>query len=211
MTSSQDPYLFERPPLLIVISGTSGAGKDSVARALVKRLEQEGYPAHFVVTATSRPKREHEIDGVDYVFVSPAEFERMVAQDEMLEYAVVYGQYKGIPRSQAARAMASGKDVVMRLDVQGAATIRRMVPDALLLFVTASSERELADRLRRRRTESEEQIAIRLQTALQEMLRIPEFDYLIPNLDGELARAVEIAKSIVIAEKHRTVPRRASL
>ena len=85
MTDRKDLYRFEHPPLLIVISGTSGAGKDSVARALVKRLEEDGHPAHFVVTATSRPQRAGEVDGVDYVFVSTAEFERMV--EEVAEFS----------------------------------------------------------------------------------------------------------------------------
>jgi guanylate kinase len=146
MADPRDPYTFEHPPLLIVISGTSGAGKDSVARALVKRMEESGLPAHFVVTATSRPRRENEVDKVDYIFVTRDEFEQMIAKEEMLEYALVYDDYKGIPKAQAQEAMQSGKDVVMRLDIQGAATIRKMAPQALLIFVTASSEAELAQR-----------------------------------------------------------------
>jgi guanylate kinase len=204
-------YRLDRPPLLIVISGTSGAGKDSVARALVRRMQDSGYPAHFVVTATSRPKRENEVDGIDYIFVSKDEFERMIAEDELIEYAVVYDQYKGIPRPQATAAMASGKDVVMRLDVQGAATIRRMAPDALSVFITASSEQKLAERLRRRHTESEEQLCLRLQAARREMQQAREFDYIVPNVNGKLEQTVDTVMSIVIAEKHRADPRRAQL
>lgn len=211
---SQNPtdlYAFERPPLLIVISGTSGAGKDSVARALVKRMEENGFPTHFVITATSRPKRESEVDGIDYFFVSKAEFEQMIAKDELLEYALVYDQYKGIPRAQARKAMESGKDVVMRLDIQGTATIRDLAPEALLIFVTASSEKELAERLRRRHTESDEQLRLRLETARKEMEHIPEFDYVIKNPDGKLKQTIDIAMAIVAAEKHRANPRRARL
>ncbi|MFN2133548.1 MAG: guanylate kinase [Anaerolineae bacterium] len=211
MSDSDALYHLDRPPLLIVISGTSGAGKDSVARALVRRMQDAGYPAHFVVTATSRPRRETEVDGIDYIFVSKAEFERMIAQDRLLEYAIVYNQYKGIPRQQATDAMTSGKDVVMRLDVQGAATIRRMAPDAVSVFVTASSEQELAERLRRRHTESEEQLCLRLQTARHEMRQAREFDYIVPNVNGKLEQTVDIVMSIVIAEKHRANPRRAQL
>jgi guanylate kinase len=211
MSQLDDLYHLDRPPLLIVISGTSGAGKDSVARALVRRMEATGYPVHFVVTATSRPRRESEVEGVDYIFVSKVEFERMIAEDELLEYAVVYDQYKGIPRRQATDAIASGKDVVMRLDVQGAATIRRMAPDAVLIFVTASSERELAERLQRRRTESREQLCLRLETARREMQQIREFDYIVPNVNGKLEQTVDVAMSIVIAEKHRANPRQAQL
>jgi len=204
-------YSFERPPLLIVISGTSGAGKDSVARELARRMRANGSPVHFVVTATTRPKRETEVDGIDYFFVSRSEFERMIAQDELFEYAIVYGQYKGIPKKQVREAMASGKDIVMRLDVQGAATIRRMAPEAVLIFLTASSEQELAERLKRRRTESHEQLEIRMQTARQEMQHIHEFDYVIPNPDNKLNETAETALAIITAEKHRTKPRRAKL
>jgi guanylate kinase len=211
MSDPQNVYHFERPPLLIVISGTSGAGKDSVARALMRRMEERGFATHFVITATSRPKREDEVDGVDYFFVSKSEFERMIDEDELLEHALVYGQYRGIPRQQASEAMASGKDVIMRLDIQGAATIRRIAPEALLVFVTAASEHELAQRLKQRRTESDEQLRLRLKTARQEMEHIPEFDYVIPNLDGRLDQTVEIAMAIVTAEKHRANPRRARL
>lgn len=211
MSDPNDLYHLDRSPLLIVISGTSGAGKDSVARALVRRMEAAGYPAHFVVTATSRPKRENEIDGVDYVFVSKDEFERMIDQDELLEYAVVYDQYKGIPRQQAMDALASGRDVVMRLDIQGAATIRHMAPSAVLIFITASSEQELAERLRRRRTESEAQLHLRLETARREIQHVGEFDYVIRNANGKLEQTIDVALSIAIAEKHRANPRQTLL
>jgi len=211
MPDLQDLHHPESNPLLVIISGTSGAGKDSVARALVKRMEESGYPTHFVITATSRCMREDEVDGVDYFFVSKAAFERMIAQDELLEYALVYDQYKGIPKTQVREAMESGKDVVMRLDIQGAATIRKMAPEAVLIFITVSSEIELAKRLKRRRTESDEQLRIRLETARNEMEHIPEFDYVITNIDGKLDHTVDTALAIVIAEKCRTKPRRARL
>jgi guanylate kinase len=211
MSDPNDLYHLDRPPLLIVISGTSGAGKDSVARALVRRMGAAGYPAHFVVTMTSRPRRENEVEGVDYMFVSKQEFECLIEQGELLEYALVYDQYKGIPRRQARDAMASGKDVVMRLDVQGAATIREMAPGAVLIFITASSEKELADRLRRRRTESEEQLCLRLETARREMEHMDEFDYVIRNADGKLEETIDVALSIVVAEKHRAKPAEAML
>src|SRR5574342_480011 len=101
-------------PLLIVISGPSGAGKDTV----MQRMQERGLPFHFVVTATTRPRRENEIEGKDYWFVSKEEFARMIETSELIEYAMVYGDYKGIPRAQVREALASGKDVVMRLDVQ---------------------------------------------------------------------------------------------
>jgi guanylate kinase len=204
-------YHFHRPPLLIVISGTSGAGKDSVIKLLAERMEAEGRPFHFVVTANTRPRRKDEIDGVDYIFVSVEEFERMIAQDELLEYALVYDQYKGVPKRQVREAMASGKDVVMRLDVQGAATIRKIAPEAVLVFITTGSEQELVNRLSKRRTEIDKQLDVRIQTARAEMSRIPEFDYVVLNSDGKLTEAVEVIEAIIRAEKHRAIPRRAEL
>src|SRR3989304_2476160 len=114
-------------PLLIVISGPSGVGKDA------------GLPFHFVVPATTRPRREGEVEGRDYIFVSPPEFEGMVARGDMLEHALVYNAFKGIPRQQVAQALASGRDVALRVDVQGAATIRSLAPGALLVFLLAAS------------------------------------------------------------------------
>ena len=209
--AAESYYDFDRPPLLVVFSGTSGSGKDSVVKALAERMKQRDAPVHFVVTATSRPRRETEVNGEDYTFVSKACFEEMIANDELLEYAVVYDQYKGVPKQQVREAIASGKDVVMRLDVQGAATIRALAPEAVLIFITAPSERELLARLERRGTETPDQLEIRLETARREMQRIPDFDYVIPNRDNRLEETVETALMIITAEKHRTKPRRARL
>jgi guanylate kinase len=197
--------------LLIVISGASGSGKDSVVRALLKRTRTQPCPFHFVVTATSRPKRENEVDGVDYVFVSNEVFQAMIANGELIEYAVVYGQYKGVPTKhleQALEAMDHGQDVLMRLDVQGARTIRQMHPEALLIFISTSTHQELFKRLRGRSTETPEQLQIRLSTAQQEIDQVAEFDYVVPNADGKLEETVDTILSILVAEKHRTHPRR---
>jgi guanylate kinase len=142
--------LINPEPLLIVISGPSGVGKDSVVIEMQKRR----LPFHFVVTATTRPIREGEVNGVDYYFVSKDEFAEMIEQDELLEYAYVYNDYKGIPKSQVREALDSGQDVVMRLDVQGAATIRELNPEALLIFLITDTEDELVKRLQSRKTES---------------------------------------------------------
>ncbi len=204
-------YCFDKPPLLIVISGTSGAGKDSVVKALARRMAALGAPIHFVVTANSRPPRADEVNGLDYIFVSTQEFERMIAAGELLEYARVYDQYKGVPRRQVRQAMESGKDVVMRLDVQGAATIRSLAPEAVLIFIATSSEQELIARLKRRHTEIASQLDVRIQTAREEMRRIVEFDYVVPNVEGRLDETVEVIVSIITAERHRAVPRQARL
>lgn len=197
----------ELSPLLIVISGPSGAGKDSVLR----RMKERELPLHFVVTATSRPKRPGEVEGLDYLFVSPEEFERMIRQGELLEHAMVYNEYKGIPREQVRLALASGRDVVLRVDVQGAATIRRLFPEALLIFLTPASEDELLRRLRRRETETPESLQLRLDTARQEYERIDLFDYVVVNADGQLDRAVDTIQAIITAEHQRVHPRRVTL
>jgi guanylate kinase len=200
-------YRFERPPLLIVISGPSGVGKD----ALIQRMKDEGLPFHFVVTATTRPQRPDEVDGVDYIFVSMSEFADMIERQELLEYAIVYGDYKGIPKGQVRDALASGQDVIMRLDVQGAATVRRLAPEAILVFLTASSEKELVTRLGARKTESPDQLKIRIATSRQEMKRLREFDYVVVNRQDRLDEAVAQVVAIIEAEHSRVHPRRVTL
>jgi len=133
-----DPYARPRYPLLIVLSGPSGVGKDSV----IREMKSRELPLHFVVTATTRPPREEEVEGRDYLFISKEHFAEMIDQGELLEYAVVYSDYKGIPKSQVRQALASGHDVIMRVDVQGAATVRRLCPQALLIFLTTRNEEE---------------------------------------------------------------------
>lgn len=204
---NHDLYDFESEPLLIVISGPAGVGKDSVVQGLRKR----GRPFHFVVTVTDRPPRPGEVHGKDYFFVSSEEFGRMIEQGELLEHAVVYGQRKGVPKRQVREALASGKDVVMRVDVQGAATIRRLAPEAVLIFLTASCEEELVQRLRQRGEDSPEQIQERIATTRDEMKRLSEFDYVVVNRDGELDRAVDDVLAVIRAEHCRTKPRKVSL
>jgi guanylate kinase len=194
------PYLGDPNPLLVVVSGPSAVGKDSV----IKRMKKLNYPFHFVVTATTRPPREGERHGEDYFFLSEEEFLKLIERGELLEHALVYGQHKGIPKDQIRRALASGQDVMMRLDVQGAATVRGLVPDAVLIFLTAGSEEELLGRLRKRGTETTEGLARRIATVREEMRRIPEFDYVVVNRDGELDCAVEKIAAIITAEKCRT-------
>jgi guanylate kinase len=174
-------------------------------------MKEQGQPFHFVVTATTRPRRPDEADGVNYIFVSRSEFADMIEREELLEYAIVYDDYKGVPKEQVRDALASGKDVIMRLDVQGAATVRRLAPDAVLIFLTASSEEELVSRLQARKTESLEQLKIRIATSRQEMRRLYEFDYVVINRQDELDEAVNQVASIIKAEHCRTHPRRVAL
>jgi guanylate kinase len=192
--------------LLIVLSGPSGAGKDAV----MARLKQEGFPIRFGVTATTRRPRAGEIHGVDYFFVSNGDFDRMIAEDELLEWAFVHGNRYGVPRTQTREMLRSGHDVLVRVDVQGAAAIRSKVAGAVLIFLTAPSLEALRVRLMKRNTETAEELAVRLANALEEMRRQTEFDYVVVNDDGGLDAAVDKVKSIVTAEKCR-VHRRESV
>ncbi len=206
MPESPQPSTGKPKPLLIVISGPSGVGKDSV----LQRLKERQAPFHFVVTANTRPPRPDERPGVDYHFVSKEEFLRMVARGEMLEYAQVYNDYKGVPRAEVERALSSGKDVILRLDVQGAATIRKNFPEALLIFLTANGEADLRARLMSRPTDQVEDLELRLATARQEMQRQDEFDYVVPNRTDQLDQTVDVILAIITAEHHRVRPRKAS-
>jgi guanylate kinase len=193
----------ERPALLVVISGPSGVGKDSVLRG----LREQGQPFRFVPTMNTRPKRPDEVDGVDYFFVTTAEFVNLLEQGELLEHAVVYGDYKGIPKKPIREALQSGQDVVLRVDVQGAATLKRLIPEAVFIFLTASDEEELVARLSNRKTESAEGLRIRIATAREELQRIPEFDYVVVNHADRLAEAVQDVIGIIRAEHCRVQPR----
>ncbi len=207
MTSDPEFNLYQPQPLLIVLSGPSGVGKDTV----LQRMKERNLPFHFVVTATTRPKRENEVHSKDYFFVSHDEFARMIEADELLEYAIVYNDYKGIPKQQVREALASGKDVVMRIDVQGAATIRKLTPEALLVFLTTASEEELIHRLKERKSETPEGMALRIATARQELKHIGEFDYVLVNSDFRLDQTVDTLVSIIEAEHHRVNPRKVNL
>jgi guanylate kinase len=192
---------------LIVISGPSGAGKDTI----LQRMKERELPFHFVVTATTRPRRDNEIDGRDYFFVSKDEFARMIDEDELIEYAIVYGDYKGIPKQQVRDALASGKDVIMRIDVQGAETVRKLAPEAMLIFITVDSEEELFNRLRERKTETADSLKLRMATARKELQRVNDFDYVVLNRDFHLDDTVDTIRAIIQAEHHRVNPRMVSL
>lgn len=186
-------------PLLVVISGPSGVGKDAVIYRLVAR----GLPCHVAVTMTTRPPRAGEVSGRDYVFVTDEYFNEMEDAGELLEWAEVYGHHYGVPRPPIREALAAGHDVVVRVDVQGAATIRRHVPAAVLIFLAPASLAELAERLRARGTESAAAFELRLHTAARELEQTSNFDYVVVNADGELERAVDQVEAIIVAEHCR--------
>ena len=156
-----------------------------------------------MVTVNTRPRRPDEVEGMDYYFITKERFAEMINHDELLEHAIVYGDYKGIPKQQVRDALTSGKDVLMRLDVQGAATVHRLVPEAVLIFLTAPSEEELIARLQARKTEPPDQLQLRMATSRQEMKRMSEFDYVVVNREACIDRTVQDVLAIVRAEHCR--------
>ena len=196
---SEDLYNLKSNPLLVVLSGPSGVGKDTVLAGLKKC----SHPFHFVVTVNTRPKRPEEVEGLDYHFVTKEQFAEMINRDELLEHAIVYGDYKGIPKQQVRDALASGQDVLLRLDVQGAATVHRLVPEAVLIFITAPSEEELIARLQARKTEPPDQLHLRMATSRQEMKRMSEFDYVVVNRESCVDTTVNDVLAIIRAEHCR--------
>jgi guanylate kinase len=194
-------------PLLVVLSGPSGTGKD----AILSQMKESGYPARFITTVTTRPQRTREEDGVDYSFVSAERFQDMLESNQFLEHAQVYGNRYGVPKAPVREALEGGQDVILKVDTQGAATIKKLVPQAVFIFVVPPSMDELAARLRGRRTESDFDCDLRLKTAKEEMEQLPFFDYVVVSQQDKLDLAVLAIEAIVIAEKHRVTPRQISL
>lgn len=190
-------------PLLIILSGPSGVGKDTV----IAELKRRGSPLYHAVTATTRPQRPRETEGIDYYFVTPARFREMIERQELLEWASVYGNWYGVPRRPVREALAAGKDVIVRVDVQGAATIKALAPEAVFIFLAPSSMEELKQRLRRRATENASDLELRLKTAEEEMARLPLFDYLVVNHQDRVGEAAAQIEAIITAEKCRVKQR----
>jgi len=184
-------------PLLVVITGPSGVGKDS----LLARMKVLGRPYHFAVTATTREPRPEEVEGIDYYFISDQQFDEMLARGEFLEHATVYDQRKGVPRPPVREALAAGRDVIMRTDVQGARYIKSVCPGAVTVFVQPPSWEEMEWRLRSRGTDGEEQLALRLRVAREELAAADEFDYTVVNDD--LNACVDEIEGILAAERAR--------
>jgi len=190
-------------PLLIVLSGLSGVGKDTVLAG----LRQSGLPVEISVSATTRARRASEKDGFDYYFVSGEKFQEMIDANQLLEWANVYGHRYGIPREPVRQALQKGKDIIVKIDVQGATTIKKILPQAVFIFLATSSMEELEQRLKKRRTETPAELDLRLKTAGKELGIIPMFDYIVINRQGEIERTIADIKAIITAEKCRVTPR----
>jgi guanylate kinase len=190
-------------PLLIVISGPSGVGKDAILGGM-RALQQ---PLHFAVTATTRPQRPGETAGTDYHFITAERFREMISGGQFVEWANVYGNFYGVPRREVQEALAEGRDVVVKVDVQGAATIKGGVPGAVFIFIAPPSMEDLEERLRQRKTESGIDLNLRTKAAAEEMTSLPMFDYVVVNRDGRLEEAVSQIAAIITAEKCRVKAR----
>jgi len=190
-------------PLLVVLSGPSGVGKDAV----LARMRKLGRPFHYVVTATTRPKRAGEKNGVDYHFLSRKEFQQMIDRHQFLEWANVYGNYYGVPKDEITSALSKGVDAIVKVDVQGAATIKEILPQAVFIFLMPPSVEELEKRLKKRHSESSTDLALRLERAKGEIKSLPFFDYVITSRQNKLDEVVSQIDAIVAAEKRRVKPR----
>ena len=187
-------------PLLLIISGPSGVGKDSVLRALKER----DLPLYHVITANTREPRPDEKEGVDYYFVSRERFKEMIENDELLEYSEVYEDYKGVPKSEVRKAIETDKDVIFRLDVQGAEKIKSIYPQAISIFLIPANQEEWFKRLGVRRMANEKDLDTRIETVQKELETIDEFNYVVVNADNKLNETVDIIEAIITAEHHRT-------
>ncbi|MHB8574163.1 MAG: guanylate kinase [Dehalococcoidia bacterium] len=197
--SAPPPNVYDGP-LLLVLSGPSGAGKDAVRDELRCRRADT---CHFVVTVNSRPRRGDEVEGIHYHFVSDTEFAMLRERGGLLEWEQYAGSYRGSPRAEVESALAAGKDTVLRMDVRGARTIKRLAPWAVLIFIRPPSIAALSDRMRSRGSETPVSLAARGAMAIEELAQIDAFDYQVLNIDGELDRTVDQVEAIITAERCR--------
>ncbi len=204
---SEGLFNLAKKPLLLVLSGPSGAGKDAV----LTRLKELGFPLEFIVTVTTRLRRNSEKDNVDYHFLSRESFQQMIERRELLEWANVYGNWYGVPKEPVKQALDGGRDTIIKVDIQGATTIKKILPRAVFIFLMPLSKNELLTRLKERDTESENDLALRLKTAEEEIKKLPMFDYVLANRQGQIDQVVSQIKAIIVAEKLRVTPREYNL
>jgi len=194
---------------LVIISGPSGVGKDTIIEALRRRPRDPDY--HYIVTCTTRAPRKGEVDGVAYRFVKRATFDALRDAGELLEWAEVHGHLYGTPRRDVVAALRAGRDVILKIDVQGAQSVKSRVPDALLVFMVPPSLETLFARLRSRATESADELELRQRNAAIELARQEDYDHVVVNETGQVDRTAERIDAIVAAERARHPRRRIRL
>jgi len=204
-TSYKNQAQFNLPkrPLFIVLSSPSGAGKD----AILNRMKELDYPLEYITTVTTRPQRATERDDVDYHFVSRERFQEMISNNELLEWANVYGSWYGVPKQPVEQALSRGQDSIVKVDIQGAATIKKILPQAILIFLMPPSMEELVVRLKQRHTEPLSDLALRIKTAEEEIKQLPLFDYVVVSQRDKVDLAVSDIKAIITTEKCRVTPK----
>ncbi len=185
--------------MLVIVSGPSGVGKDTVITAL--RAMPSDPERHFVVTCTTRPRRPYEVDGEHYHFLDPATFEERRTGGGFLESNFVHGHWYGTPRNEVREALVAGHDVILKIDVQGAAVVKQKVPNALLVFLVPPSLEDLFSRLQARATESADELDIRQRNAALELARQDDYDYVVLNETGQVGRTAARIDEIIRAEK----------
>ena len=204
---NENPAATIQPGLLFVLSAPSGTGKDTV----IKALKGKGMDFHVVASVTTRAPRVGESEGNPYYFVTEEQFKGMVKRNELIEYAQVHGNWYGQPLQQITDNLRKGRDVLLKIDVQGATTVRQKVPGAIYIFLVPGSIEELVERLTNRQTETEEERQRRLADAQHELAQREHYDYAIVNRQGELDDAVENLRAVIQAEHCRTRPRYVNL
>ena len=188
----------DRPGILIVMSGFSGAGKGTIVKSLLEK-----HDIFLSISCTTRKPREGEVDGKDYYFVTREEFEKMIREGEMIEWAEYAGNYYGTPKKAVNDRLAEGKDVLLEIEVQGGMQVKKLFPEAVLLFVVPPSADELLNRLRTRGTENESQIGLRLEQTVREIEYIKDYDYIV--LNDQLDKAVQTVLNIMESQRIRPV------
>jgi len=201
------PLNLPKKPLLIILSGPSGVGKD----ALLNRMKEFKYPLEYITTATTRLRRAGERNHIDYHFIAPEKFQDMIKQGELLEYAKVYGNWYGVPKEPIKQALNSDQDTIVKVDIQGATAIKKIVPQAVFIFLMPPSMEELGKRLKKRHTESSFDLNLRMQTATEEIKQSSLFDYVVYSQRDEIDSAVMDIIAIITAEKCRVTPREINL
>jgi len=203
----KDSSEFSRSPLVIVVSGPSGVGKD----AILNRMKEARYPFFFVTTVTTRKRRDSEIDRIHYHFSSLEDFQKLLNDQGFLESANVYGNWYGVPKQPIKEAITKGLDTIIKVDVQGAANIKKILPEAVFIFINAPSVDELCNRLKSRCTENAADLSLRIKTAQSELEKMADFDYVVMNPPGDIESAVKDILAIVKAEKCRVKQRQIKL
>lgn len=191
---------------LVIISGPSGVGKDTIIEAMQQRTPL--HPRHYVVTVTTRGQRYNETDGISYHFLDMDDYERLREADGLLEASEVHGNCYGTPRDQVQSALAGGKDAVLKIDVQGAHKVHEKVPEALLIFVVPPSIEALQDRLVARKTESEADMERRRRDAAMELSRQGDYDHVVVNETNQIERTAAAIDAIIAAEHQKHAARR---